>query len=662
MKYPHLFNPIQIAGLTIPNRIAMSAMSTHLGSNGFVTASQVAFYRERAQGGVGLLTVEYTCVDRGTGLAEPLQLCLDTPENVAGHARIVDAITATGARAVLQLHHAGRQTSREALGGAQPVAPSPVPYTTAAGTIVPRSLEDAEIHRLIECFRQSAQWAVDAGYQGIELHGAHGYLLGQFLSPYTNVRTDGWGGDFERRLRFPCAVIAAVKSVLGPARPLIWRLSAEEFVVGGLTITDTAALAPRLALAGVDALNVSMGTFDSLEYVVEPMSMKEGWRLPYCRRIRDAVNVPVLASGMVRTPAMAEQALIDGDGDMISLGRPLLADPEWPNKARLGRDSEICPCTTCNWCAAPNRRNAGTACAQNPRAGHEDDPPIPRFGAGRPAAVVGAGPAGIVAALLLDQSGFVVTLFESRDKLGGGLIASATPPHKDKLFAYLEYLKAKVDASNIDVKLGTPATPALLRAIDPALVILSYGAPPTKMGIEGEDGPGASMAYGVLMGDDPVSAASLNQERVAVYGGGETGCETAEFLAERGCSVTLITRSSQTELARNAERLYRKALLQRLAANSSIRVIDHATLTRVTQGEISLRRGESSEQIHVAHTLIAQGQRPVDGMLDELRALGISIAVVGDAQSVRRIGDAVADAYDAVRSFSLAQAMPGPVR
>lgn len=651
MKYPRLFSPIRLAGLEIPNRVAMSAMSTHMAApGGFVTPEQVAYYRERALGGVGLIAVEYSCVDRATGLAETTQLCFDELHHVPGHVRIVEAIRETGARAFLQLHHAGRNTSPAVL-GAQTVAPSAVPYRTATGPVIPRELQPAEVERLIACFERSAHWAVEAGYEGIELHGAHGYLLGQFLSPHTNRRDDEWGGDYERRLRFPVEVIKAVKRALGPNRPLVWRMSAIEFVDGGLTIEDTEAIAPRLAQAGADAISVSMGTFDSLDYVVEPMSAEEGWRLPYCGRIRRAAGVPVLAAGMIRTPTMAEQALADGEGDIITLGRPLLADPDWPNKARAGRDEDIRPCTTCNWCVGRGGRHLGTACAENPRAGHEADPRVPAFGQGRTAAVVGAGPGGIVAALLLDQAGFKVKLFEARPKVGGGLIVSATPPHKDKLYRYLEYLQRRLAASGVEVLLNQRVNAATLAEVQPALVIVAAGAPPVRMPIEGADAPHVGLAYDLLIGDSEVRPGDLPSRKVAVYGGGETGCETAEFLAQHGVPVTLVTRSPATQLARSAERMYRKHLLERLQGNTLISVRENATITRISQGEAHI--GGADDPVVLAdHVFIAQGQVPDSGFAATLALPGVPQVVIGDSVRVRRIGDAVQDAYRAVMTLS----------
>ncbi len=340
-----------------------------------------------------------------------------------------------------------------------------------------RALTSDEIENLIECFGRTAELGVEAGYDAFELHGAHGYLLTTFLSPMTNHRDDDWGGDEERRLRFPSRVIARVKQAIGD-RPLIYRFSADEFSPLGLGIDDTARLAPRLVAAGADALHVSIGHGStSFDKIVEPMSMPEGWRLPYARRIREATSVPVITVGQIRWPETAEAALRDGDADLIALGRPLLADPQWANKARRGEDGAIRPCTSCNYCVAISSGTHGViGCAENPRTGHELAP-MPDAGdrRGARAVVLGGGPGGMAAALMLDQAGYRTELFEARARLGGGLIASAAPPFKDKLGWYQGYLERRIAGSGVAVSLDTWAELATLTEPRPEIVVLANG-------------------------------------------------------------------------------------------------------------------------------------------------------------------------------------------
>ncbi|SMF30065.1 2,4-dienoyl-CoA reductase [Tistlia consotensis] len=655
--FPRLFSPVSLGPLGLDSRLVMAAMETNLAAaDGGVTPELLAYYRERARGGAAMVTVEFTCVERREGLGSTPQLSLDSPHLIPGHARLAEAIRATGARACLQLHHAGRQTSPRLLGGRQPVAPSVV--ESWMFRTPPRALAAAEIERLVEAFARSAGWAVAAGYEAIELHGAHGYLLGQFLSPFTNRRDDAWGGDEARRLAFPTAVIRAVKARVGQAVPVIYRLSAEEFVEGGLTIAETERLAPALVAAGADALHVSTGVAERLDTNVDPISAPEGWRLPLARRIRAAVPVPVIGVGVIRKPELAEAALAAGDCDLVALGRALLADPDWPAKARAGQAAAIRPCTSCNWCIDRLARKLPVGCAENPRVGREQDPPLPRVGAGRRALVVGGGPGGLAAALLLEGCGFETTLAEARPRLGGGLVASATPPGKDKLFWYLDYLERRLAASTVRVMSGTRADRALLGTLDPAFLVLATGARTRAFPVEGAERSQVAQAYDLLM--DPAALEALPAAGpVVVYGGGETGCETAELLAGRGLDVTLVTRSPARRMARAAEFVYRRRLVEAIRGNPRIAVRDECHLVSIGQGQVVLRDGAGREEsLPALRVFLAQGRDAGSELEAAARELGLRHVVIGDAASIRRIGEAVNEAYLAVRELAAGEAPP----
>lgn len=652
--YPHLFQDLVLRNLRIPNRTVMAPMSTNLGSvDGFVTPEQIAFYRERAVGGTGMIIVEFCCVEGATGRSEHRQLTLESPAQVAGHQRLVEAITSAGAVACLQLQHGGRGAKRDLLVDGMPIAPSDV--ATRSGRLMARAMDDAEAERLIEAFGRAAELGIQAGYQAVELHGAHGYLLTSFLSPYSNQRTDRWGGDEERRLNFPRRVIQRVRQSIGD-RPLIFRLSADEFTPDGLSIDDMERIAPKLVAAGVDALHVSIGLgWTSFDKVVEPMSSPEGWRLPYSRRIREAVSVPVITVGQIRWPETAERAIRDGDADMIALGRPLLADPEWANKARRGERDCIRPCTSCNYCVAISSAVDGAiGCAENPRTGHELDS-LPDAGSrrGQRAVVIGGGPGGMAAALMLQQAGFATELHESRSVLGGGLIASAAPPFKDKLTWYLDYLHRQLERSEVEVRLDSRVDLAdLTQGEAPAIVLLATGGQPIRMPIEGADGPAVRDAYDLLMGDSTRLPLEIGEQPVLVYGGGETGCETAELLSEQGHEVVLVSRSPAEQLARSAEMIYRGVLMRRLLENPRIHIRDNASIERIDDGRVLLRHQDgSSSEVQASAVLIAQGRRPDESLLRSLLEANLPVTVIGDARRGGRIGDAVHDAYRAVHSL-----------
>lgn len=650
MQESILFQPFQIGTMTLRNRIVMAPMETNLaGPRGEVTPELIAYYTERGSGGVGMVTVEFTCVDRNDGLACTPQLSLDSPHLIAGHGRLASAIQATGARACLQLHHAGRQTTPDTIEGRFPIAPSA--FESPVFRVGPRPMESSDIERVIAAFSSAAGHAHAAGYDAVELHGAHGYLLGQFLSPWTNRRDDAWGGDFERRLAFPLAVIRAVKERIG-AMPLIYRFSADEMVKGGLSIEDSVLIAPRLAQAGVDVLHVSTGVAERLDANVEPIHMQEGWRLPLARRIRLAVTIPVIGVGVIRSPSTAVNAIERGDIDLVALGRALIADPLWPAKAQAGEASRIRPCTSCNWCIDRLAHNLTIGCAENPRAGREQDLPLPRIAHRKSAVVVGGGPGGMVAALLLAQSGFSTTLYEKRKALGGGLIASAVPPGKDKIFRYRDYLLQQIRGSDVTVRLGHAPQAQEIAAHAPALVIISTGAKNRPSDIPGGLLPHVAQAYDVVMKDIAIGSGP-----VIVLGGGETGCEVAELAVEQGVQVVLVSRSSLKQLARSAEAIYRRHLVQKLRNNPRITIIPSATILRIENDGVQLRLADGSNaSVQGAQVFTALGRDTGSLLTAELNALGITTETIGDAERISRIGEAVNGAYTTVRRHITRQA------
>lgn len=652
--WPLLFAPFRLGGLTLPNRVVMAPMSSSLADeHGFVTPQLLAFVRERAAGGTGLIVVEFSCVDAAFGRGERRQLRIDDDACIAGHARLAQAITEAGARACLQLHLPGQYVVEGTCEGL-PVAPSD--EFARDGRQLARRLSAGEIEALVQRFADAAQRAVQAGYEAVEIHGAHGYLPMAFMSPRKNRRDDAWGGDEERRLAFPLAVVRAVRGALGPQWPLIYRLSAAEFVDAGLTLQDMERIVPRLARAGCDALHVSSGVIEgALDKVVDPMSAAEGWRFPLGRRLREASGLPVIAVGPVRWPDAAERALAAGDADLVALGRPLLADPHWVRKAKAGALSDITPCTNCNWCMQRVREHASIGCAENPRTGHETEAPAPQAPPGSVAVVVGAGPGGLQAALEFDRLGYRTHLFEARNEVGGGLAVSAAPPFKEPLRWYQAHLQWRLQASGVQLHLGRHAGAADVLALRPDAVVIATGSHTRPFNLERAAAALPTWdATAVLSGEHVAAAPGA---AVVVYGGGETGCETAEYLAQRGVHVYLVTRSGAKELARSAEPMYRRELRARLAANAGVELLAHASITQVEADAVLLALPEGrSRRLEARALVMAQGRAPAAGLVPPLRAAGVRCMAVGDADNIGRIGDAVHAADRAVRQLAAAVA------
>ena len=650
-SYPNLFSPFDLRTLRLKNRVVMAPMSSSLGGrDGRVTADQIAFYQERARGGFGLIVVEFTNVDPDTGRSEEHQLSLETDDKLDGHYRLVDALHQSGAKAFLQLQHGGRFAVARFLKDGIVRGPSPVYSRRDPGKLIVTEMDDALIRRLIDAFGAAAGRAMRAGYDGVELHGAHGYLLSQFLSPISNHRDDEWGGDAERRMAFPLAVIRSVRAAIGDL-VFCYRISADEFVPGGLTIDDNEVICRHFVAAGVDILHASTGRGpQSFDKVMEPMSAPEGWRLPYARRLREATSAPVIGVGQIRVPETAEAAIATGDCDLIALGRPSLTDPYWPAKAEAGTPERIRPCTTCNFCIAPENLHRVT-CAENPRTGRELDAPIPTdLGKGKRAVVVGAGPGGISTALMLAAAGFETHLFEARGELGGGIIASGAPPGKELLLRYRDYLVRQVDCSAIVQHVGERVDAGTLAAMRPDIAIVAAGTRRRGHGIPGEDNAIVTEAYDLLMGDSDV--AFVQGDRVVVYGGGETGCEASEYAAARGAQVTLVSRSRIDQLARSAEMVYRSNLLGRLVDHDRITVLPQNHVVAIDDHVVRVHGEDGTEtELPADHLLLAQGRDPQSDLGEALIALGIQTHIIGDSRKGGRIGDAVHDGYQAMRAI-----------
>jgi len=654
-KYPHLFSPVDFAGVELKNRLVMSPMSTGFGGeDGSVQPRHLAFYRERALGGFGLIVVEFTCVEAATGRSEKHQLSLESHTNLDGHKRLVDTIKGAGAKVFVQLQHGGRFADRRFV--PLPKAASSVYSRKDPAKLVSGEYTSDEIRRLVDRFGTTARLAAEAGYDGIEVHGAHGYLVAQFISPLCNRRDDEWGGDAQRRMAFPVAISKAIRAEIGN-RPLVFRLSVDEFLPGGITIDDTEVNAKMLVAAGTSAFHASTGQGPaSFERVMEPMSTPEGWRIPYAARLRRAAGVPVIAVGQIRDPGMADEAIASGDADLIALGRPTLADSQWAKKVEEGRFQDVRPCTSCNWCISGATESV--TCAENPRTGNELDAQLPAdTGKGQHAVVIGAGPGGIASALLLDEVGFRTDLYEARNKLGGGLIASAAPPGKDKFDWYRDYLVRRLEHSHVQVHLDARLDAAKLIAMKPDRVFIAAGTQRRPMQVEGINGPNVLDSYEVLMGEQKHGLTT--GQSVIVYGGGETGCETAEYFAKIGLTVTLVTRSSEQDLARAAEFVYRKMLIDRLLKNDQISIIANARITRIDESGVDLLR-QDGETLRIAaeRVVIAQGRDPDSALVDEILAAGIPCYVIGDSRNTGRIGNAVHDAYNAIRSIAAERVPP----
>lgn len=640
MKYEKLFAAGRIGRLEFRNRIVMPAMGTSLAAaSGEVSDEMIAYYEERAAGGCGLIITEITRVDNETGVGTPNQLNASDLLYVPRLEKLARAVHRHDSRIFLQLQHPGRQNHGRLIGGKQIVAPSAV-MSSAIGEM-PRELATEEVEVLVGKFVFGAYIAQLAGIDGVEIHGAHGYLIGQFLSPLTNLRTDKYGGSLEGRMRFLCEIVQGIKKTCGAGFPVSVRIDGDEFVPGGITLEEALLTAQQLEKLGVDCINVSAGTYESSNTIIEPISYPQGWKKHLAAAMKQAVQIPVIACDVIRKPDFAESLLEEGNTDFVALGRALLADPQWGNKAAEGREAEIRTCISCLYCIQEVMECKVIKCAVNARAGRELEFPEPeQNGDGRVVAVVGGGPAGMEAARVLAERKFKPVLFEARDVLGGSVELGSRPPLKEKLNWFLDSMEHQLEQLHVDVRLSEKPTLEQLRELDPYAVFVAAGAQPIIPAIPGVTGDNVCTVVDVLSG-----AAVIRDKRVVVIGSGMTGLETAEYLAEQGNQVTVV--EMQSRIGPDAYLPNLIDIVTRLKKNG-VQLLASTKLVEVREGTVVLEN-VSTGGISVQDTdavVLSIGVKPERGFVDELKRVMPQVKVLGDAARPGRIGQAIQSGFE----------------
>lgn len=642
MNYPKLFTRGKIGGLELKNRIVLPPMGTNMASyTGEATDEIIRFYTERAKGGCGLIITEITRIDDVTGVGMTGQLSVTSGSFVRKLVQLTDAVHQYDSRIFLQLQHPGREISSRSLGGVQPVAPSPIPCKVVGET--PRELTEAECEDLIRKFVTGAVYAKMAGFDGVELHAAHGYLLNQFLSPYTNKRTDRFGGSPENRMTFIREIILGIHRACGSAFPVSVRLSCDEYVEGGLTPADGVWIARQLEQLGVAAIDVSAGIYESGYASIEPQGLPEGWKKHLAAEIKKNVSIPVIAVNNIKYPATAERYLEEGVCDFAAIGRGQLADPQWGAKAKAGRDDEIRKCLGCMHCFNCLGKLHPIECTVNPVVGREgrfNEDTLKRDGDGRTVVVVGGGPAGMHAALVCAKRGYRVTLLERTDRLGGTVNLAVIPPHKEMLADLIKTQTLELTHAGVDVRLNTEATVESIRALAPYGVILACGGSPIIPGI-----PGVELAH-VCTAEQALSAqCELGGKNVVIIGGGVTGLETAEVLAAKGNRVTVVEMARQAGASLYATvRLFLTGRLQ----TAGVKILTGKKLTEIRPGEVALADSHSGEvsTLAVDAVVLAMGVRPLRTLAEQVLDEFDHVTMVGDVSRPGQIADAMREAND----------------
>jgi 2,4-dienoyl-CoA reductase-like NADH-dependent reductase (Old Yellow Enzyme family)/thioredoxin reductase len=632
--FQKLFTPGNIGNLELKNRIILPPMATNFADpEGNVNERHIAYYRRRARGGAGLIISEHTGVAR-QGKAFPNMALIDSDGKIPQFRKLVQAVHEEGGKIFIQINHAGRQTLA-AYTGCQPVAPSPIPCPVRQE--MPKALSRQEISELVRAYASAAARAKEAGADGVEVHMAHGYLLNQFLSPFSNQRQDEYGGTLERRLRMPLEVLGAVRERVGADFPVTCRFSADEYVEGGLRIEDSKQIAGALEQHGADALHVSACIGASWYLIHPPYYAPEGIFVPLAAAVKSAVGIPVITVGRIRTPALADQILGENKADFVSMGRALIADPDLPVKARQGRAAEIIPCISCNRCALSIRKGA-LQCAVNPEAGREEMLAFRTANVPKKVWVVGGGPAGLKAAEIAAKRGHQVILFEKQKELGGQFVLAAIPPGKQVLNEFTRQLINETRKLPLEIRLGKVFDETFLEKEKPDVLILATGAIPSPPPIEGIG------SCPVFSPGEALSSPDKLGERVLIIGGGGIGAETADFLAEKGKEVTLVEMREgiALDLVGHLQHFLNKRLKEK-----NVQVLTSTKVLRFEPAGVRVEDDGGQRKLAGFDSVVtAVGAEPNDRLARSLKGKVPEFFVIGDAAQPREVLEALLEAEE----------------
>jgi 2,4-dienoyl-CoA reductase-like NADH-dependent reductase (Old Yellow Enzyme family)/thioredoxin reductase len=599
---------------------------------GAVTDRLIGYYRARAGGGVGLINVEFSYI-HPTGKVFEHMLGIYDDRLVPGLRRLTQSIHQQGAKVIIQISHAGRRTHSDVI-GCLPVAPSPIPRLNGE---TPRELSLPEIEEMIRDYIQAARRAKEAGFDGVMIHMAHGYLIHQFLSPLSNKRMDRYGRDLGGRSRFALEILKGIRQEVGNDYPVTCRLCGDEFLRGGIDLKEAVQFSRLLEAKGINAIEVSAGTHETPQVMSAPPYFPMGFLSHLSEGIKKEVNIPVGSVGRIHDPRLAEALLEQGKADLIAVGRALIADPEWPNKAYQGRIDEICPCISCNQgCNDRMYYQQDVSCTVNPGMGREITFALTPARKKKKVLILGGGPAGLEAARIAAMRGHRVFLYEKKKELGGQLRIASAPPAKEDLEKLRKFFLKEVERLGVRVRYGKIDKKAI-EELSPDFIVVAVGGKPRELeGYGFRDGKVIS-AWEVLSGQKPVG------KRVVIVGGGQVGLETADFLLNQGKEVIILEmlKRSGQDMSPRA----RKMILEKLSQNG-VEILTEAKAMFVKEDGVVFNRAGVVDQVRgVDSVIVAAGTAPQEVGIRGLEKMGLPMRWIGDCTVPRKAFEAIHEGF-----------------
>ena len=629
-----LFTPARIGNIQLKNRIIMPPMIERLATDGMVNEAVKDFYVARARGGVALIVLTPGIIDES--MASDIQLGIYEDRFIPRLRELTDAVHSSGALIGIELMHLGRQGG--GIKGYRPVAPSPIPW--APHEEVPRELTTYEVEGLVEKFAEGARRARDAGFDMVELHACHGYLLSGFISPHTNRRTDKYGGDIEGRARFVVEIVQRIKDRAGADFPVSCRINGADHIPGGVTLDMARVTARWLQDAGADTIGVSAGAYGSHPVIVPPYDQPRGCNVPLAAGVKEVLSVPVAVAGRLDDPWVAGEVVMSGKADLIAMARGLLADPDLPNKWLSGRFREVRRCIACNVCIDGNPVEPIT-CTVNPEAGREREMQIQPAPRPKRVLVIGGGLAGLEAARVAALRGHQVSVYEEDQEIGGQWVLAAAPPYKEDHTAMLDCLAWELERLGVELHLGKKVTAAMVGELDADVVIVATGSQPLVPPIPGVEQEEVVNAWDVLRGRQV-------GRRLLVVGGGMTGLETAEFLAYQGKEVVVVEQLERAGADMGGT--VRWHLMSRLKQRN-VKIFTRARIKEIWPGGVARVSKDGAEEVWEGFDTIvlACGATPRNGIVREIEGKTKERYVIGDAFETRRGLEAIRDGAEVGR-------------